>query len=82
MEAGRGGTMRIMEQRLVELEEKMAFLEHDVEELDAVIRELYKKIELMGVDVQRLRRETAERYEQLERRVEGEDESPPEPPRY
>ena len=74
--------MRTMEQRLIQLEEKIAFLEHDVEELDAVIRELHKKIEIMGADVQRLHRETAERNERLERRVEGEDESAPEPPQY
>lgn len=62
--------MASMDDRITTLEEKFAFLEHQVEQLDGVIREAFTEVE-------GLRRELAQvrsAIRQVETRLETEDE--------
>lgn len=57
------------------LEEKIAFVERHVEELDGVVRELYEKIAAMQGEIVRLRDDVGQRFEEMERGPE--DDVPP-----
>ena len=41
--------------RIIALEEKVAFLEHDLEELDGVVRTLHDHIDALNKSIERLR---------------------------
>ena len=59
----------------IRLEEKVAFLERHVEELDAVVRELYEKIAAVQKELTRLRDDVGQRFEDIDRGPE--DDVPP-----
>ena len=56
-----------MSQQDTKLEEKIAFVERHVEELDSVVRELYDKITALQQELARLREETGQRFGEIER---------------
>ena len=60
----------LMDDRITTLEEKFAFLEHQVEQLDGVIREAFTTIEGLGRELAGLRNA----IQQVEVRLEAEDE--------
>ena len=54
------------------LAEKLAFVEHDVETLDAVVRELHDKLDAVRAELTRMRDDTSRRFEALQHSTEGE----------
>jgi uncharacterized coiled-coil protein SlyX len=64
-----------MDQRIIDVEEKLAFVERHVEELDEVVRGLYEKIDALRREMGTLRDETRRQFQELERRPE--DDVPP-----
>ena len=55
--------------RVIELQERVAFLERDVETLDGVVRELAGRLEVTVRELTRLREDTAGRFEEVGRVV-------------
>ncbi len=55
--------------RVVELQERIAFLERDVETLDGVVRELAARLEVTGRELARLREDTRGRLDEVTRAV-------------
>ena len=55
-----------MEERIIKLEDRVAFLEHDLEQLDAVVRELADRLDAMSGDLVRFRDELVARLEHAE----------------
>ena len=55
--------------RVVELQERVAFLERDVETLDGVVRELAGRLEATARELARLREDTAGRLDEVVRSV-------------
>ena len=67
-----------MDERLTDLEEKFAYLERYVEQLDETVRELFDKLEGIRADISRAGEETAARLTALEEGEQTlEDERPP-----
>ena len=66
---------RLMSDRVTDLEEKLAFIERHVEELDKIVRELYDRFAALGRDVSRVRDEMSRGLEEMQRRPE--DDVPP-----
>jgi len=64
-----------MPDRVTDIEEKVAFLERHVEELDAVVRDLYDKLSAIGIDVGRVRDDMNRGFEEIRRGPE--DDVPP-----
>ena len=72
-----------MEDRIIQLEEKVMLLEKYLEDLDAVVRELYEKLEATQAEIQRRGEETEQRLVDLGRAMaEDEDEDEPPPPHW
>ncbi len=59
-----------MDDRITTLEEKFAFLEHQVEQLDGVIRDAFTKVEGLSRELAQVRNA----IQQVETRLESEDE--------
>jgi uncharacterized coiled-coil protein SlyX len=55
--------------RVIELQERVAFLERDVETLDGVVRELAGRLDVTVRELTRLREDTAGRLEEVSRVV-------------
>ncbi len=55
--------------RVIELQERVAFLERDVETLDGVVRELAGRLDVTVRELTRLREDTAGRFEEVGRVV-------------
>ena len=53
------------------LAEKLAFVEHDLETLDAVVRELHDKLDGVRAELARMKDDTSRRFDALQRETEG-----------
>ena len=64
-----------MSNEMTGVEEKVAFLERHVEELDSAVREVFEKLEQLRAEFERHRADTQQQIDARERSIE--DDKPP-----
>jgi len=64
-----------MDPTITNLEEKIAFMERHVEELDGLVREVFDKLEGLRADMTRFREDTKQQFAERDRTPE--DDVPP-----